>query len=355
MRRPGTWLVAWTVAVLVAGLAWQFTRLPLLEVTTVKAEPVERVLAAVGRVRAGVRVAVFARTGGQIVELHKHEGDSVVTGEVLGLLDARQPRAAMTQRLAVLASQRLQLKQSRRELLRAQSMQRRGFTTDAKVEAARLSVEHDQGELARLEAAVTEADSRVEDFVIRAPMDGRILLRSVDPGQVVDARTEIFELASEHAPEVETDVDEAVAGALHVGMRARLSPVGMKHEILNGRVTFVAPRVDAATGGRTIRLWFDTPPKEIPPGLSVDVNIVVETFDRALTLPRRAIGESESRPYVMLVRDNTVVKRHITFIDWPAERVVVTSGLKQGDHVAADPFAADENSGVRPVAASEAR
>jgi RND family efflux transporter MFP subunit len=186
-------------------------------------------------------------------------------------------------------------------------------------------------------------------------MAGRILKRPVDPGQVVTTSTVVFQIVSEGPPEVETDVDETVAGALKAGMRARLSPVGMDSAVFAGRVTFVAPNVDPATGGRTVRLGFDAPPAEIPPGLSVDVNISVETIDRALTLPRSAIAASAGRaPYVMAVRDGKAVKQAVTFVDWPAERVVVTAGVKEGEQVAADPMSVAEGARVAPSAPSSA-
>lgn len=331
------------------------TRAPALAVVTVKSEAIDRVLAAVGRVRAEERVSVFARAAGQVVKLEKDEGDLVASGEVLGQIDAGQPRAALAQRTAAVAGQRRQLAQSRRDLARAQELLGKGFVTRAGFETARLAVERDEQELSRLQAATDEAASRLEDFVIRAPMTGRILLRPVDPGQVVDVRTQIFEIVSAGTPEIETDVDETVAGAIRVGMMARLAPTGMNDEVFQGKVIFVAPRVEPTTGGRTVRLSINAAPKEIPPGLSVDVNITVESRDGALTLPRGAIARSDGSSYVMVVRSNKVIRQTIVFIDWPADRVIVTSGVRAGDQVALDPLSATEGSTVRPIEAPDKR
>lgn len=339
MRRIAIWAAVTFALLAIVGALVFLARTPRVAVVTVKAEAVERILAAVGRVRGTENVQVFARTPGQIVELKKDEGAPVAAGEILGRLDAGTQRAVVTQRKAAVAAQRRKLEQSRRDRARVEALATKGFATSERRETARLAVETDAAELARLEASVTEAESRLEDFVVRAPMTGRILTRPVDPGQVVTASTVVFQIVSEGPPEVETDVDETVAGALKTGMRARLSPVGMGGAIFEGRVTFVAPNVDPATGGRTVRLGFDAPPAEIPPGLSVDVNITVEMIDRALTLPRSAIAASAGRaPYVMAVRDGKAVKQTVTFVDWPAEHVVVTAGVREGEQVAADPM-----------------
>jgi RND family efflux transporter MFP subunit len=352
MRLPLLWIAVALAAAGVSALAYSaLVRLPELPVVVVKAQAVERILAAVGRVRADERVSVFARTPGQIMSLAKDEGEPVVAGEVLGQIDAGQSRAVLAQRKAALAAQQRQLDQSRRDLARSQALLKKGFVTRAGFEAARLAVERDSERLSELTSAVGEAQSRLEDFVIRSPMKGKVLLRPVDPGQVVDARSVIFELASGGAPEVETDVDETVAGDLRVGMTARLSPAGMNGAVFKGHVTFVAPRIDPTTGGRTVRLSFDAVPKDIPPGLSVDVNIDVEKRDRALTLPRGAIGDPNGAPFVLIVQSNETLKRRITFIDWPAERVIVTSGVQEGDQVALDPLSSGEGKKVSSVAA----
>jgi RND family efflux transporter MFP subunit len=298
-------------------------------------------------VRGSENVAVFARAPGQIVELKKDEGEPVVAGQALGRLDDAMQRAVVDQRKAALAAQRRKLEQSRRDRARVEALAAMGIVTRERREAARLAVETDSEEVTRMEASVKEAESRLEDFVMRAPMTGRILTRPVDPGQVVSMSTVVFTIVSEGPPEVETDVDETVAGALKTGMRARLSPVGMGGAVFDGRVTFLAPNVDPTTAGRTVRLRFDAPPAEIPPGLSVDVNISVETIDRALTLPRSAIVASAGHaPYVMAVRDGKVVKQAVTFIDWPAERVVMTAGVEEGEQVAADPLSIAEGAHV---------
>jgi RND family efflux transporter MFP subunit len=356
MRRRLIWIVVGLALVAAASLTYRVsTRLPTLAVAKVKSQAVERVLAAVGRVRAEERVSVYARTAGQILTLIKDEGDRVTAGELLGSIDAGQPRAVLAQRRAAVTAQRRQTEQSTRDLARAQSLLTKGFITRAGFETARLAVQRDMEQLTQLEAAVAEIERRLDDYRIVAPMSGRILLRPVDPGQVVDVRTQIFELVSQGAPEVETDVDETVAGALQAGMRARLAPAGMEGAIFDGRVIFVAPRIEPTTGGRTVRLSFDSPPKDIPPGLSVDVNITVETRDKALTLPRGAIASAEGESYVIVVRSNRTARQVVSFIDWPAERVIVTSGVSEGDDVAIDPLATSAGVDVTPAAAPASR
>jgi len=320
-----------------------------IAVTTVKAETVERVLAAVGRIRADQSLTVYARVAGLVTNLRKEEGDSVKAGDILGEIDASQARAALNQALASVASLQRKLAQSTRDLARVQALAERGFATRATREAAQLVVDRDREELARLSAAVQEARSRLEDFVIRAPIAGQIVLRPIDPGQVVDLRTQIFQLVSRTEPEVETDIDETVAGALRVGMRARLSPAGTNGKTFEGKVKYVADRIEPTTGGRTIRLSFNSAPSDLPPGLSVDINVSVDTTPDALAIPRAAIADPDTAPSVVVIQDHQAVRKPVTFIDWPAERVIITSGIAAGDRIALAPATVPAGKPLDPV------
>lgn len=339
MRTRLTWIVLAVAALVALVLVYRsMTQAPRVEVLAIEAGTIERVLAAVGRVKAEDRVSVFPRTAGLITRLAKDEGDVVRTGDVLGEIDASQARAILKQRQASTAGQRRQLAQSERNFARAQSLLDKGFTTRAAYEAARLLVQRDREEILRLEAGEAEAKSRLEDFVIRAPMDGRIVLRPVDAGQVVTLTTQVFELVSQSPPEVETEVDETLAGAIRLGMDARIAPAGMDGRAFTGKVTFISPRVEPTTGGRKIRFSFEGYPRDVPTGLSADVNISVEKRENTIAIPRAAIGDASRTPFVMLVRAGKLVRQDITFVDWPAERVIVTTGLKTGDQLALDPL-----------------
>jgi len=356
MRSRLLLLIIGLVVLAIAGVAYSaMTRNAAVAVVTVKPETVERVLAAVGRVRADQSLSVFARVAGLVTSLKKEEGDTVKAGDILGEIDASQSRAALSQTIASVTSQRRKLDQTTRDLARVQALAERGFATKATLEAAQLVVDRDREELARLSAAARQATSLLEDYVIRAPIAGQIVLRPIDPGQVVDLRTQIYQLVSRTAPEVETDIDEAVAGALRVGMSARLSPAGMNGKTFEGKVKYVADRVEPTTGGRTIRLSFSTRPSDLPPGLSVDINVSVDTTPGALAIPRAAIADPDTAPYVVLVHDHQPVRKPVTFIDWPAERVIVTSGIAAGDRIAVAPATVPAGKSVDPVESVNAK
>ncbi len=326
------------VAVIIAGIAAVslFTPPPSVRVTTVKSQTTERVLAVTGRVKPRESIQVFPRATGQIVSLTKDKGDLVQAGEVLGQIDPARAKSAVAQASASLDAQRRILSQAERDLARARTLLERGSTTVAGVETAALAVSKGREDLRRLEAARDDAALRLDEFTIVAPLTGRILNRPVDPGQVVDARTAMFSIAPTGAQEIESEVDEAYSMAIKLGQQARLAFAGLPKPA-EGRVSYLAPEIQTSTGGRLMRLTFDAPNgvsgDELPVGLSVDVNVIVDRTPDALTIPRQAIRDLATDPYVMVVRDGKMAEQKITFIDWPAQSVIVTSGLKVGDQV----------------------
>ena len=117
---------------------------------------------------------------------------------------------------------------------------------------------------------------------------------------------------------------------------------------LRAQVLHVEPRVDPATGARAVRLGLIGEAIDAPSGLTVTVNLLIERREGAISVPRSAIISSGSSAKVRIVgKDNVVIERAVTFIDWPAERVTVTSGLQSGERILAEPDAAKPGEKVR--------
>lgn len=335
VRRRRLWKAAAAVVILAAGAAAysKYTAPPTVAVSTVKSGPAERILAVSGRVRPPESVTIVPKVSGEVIELTKDEGDTVTAGEVLGRIDDARARAALTQADAAAAAQRKVFDQAERDQARAQALLETGTGTTAGLETATLAVKRAGDDLRRLEAARDDAALRLEEYKLLAPISGRILTRPIDRGQVVDGRAPVFELAPVAGREVETEVDEGYGMSLALDQPARLAFAGVEGTV-EGRISYLSPRIDTATGGRLVRIAF-TPPAyvtgELPIGLSVDVNIVVERRETALMVPRTALRDPATKPYVLTVENGVLARQPVTFKDWPAADVMIDSGLKAGD------------------------
>ena len=317
------------------------------EVTTlvVKRALAERILAVNGRIRPRLQIDIRPSLGGVLVTLPFDVGDRVEAGQILAKIDDAPEQAAIAEAQASLATQQATLAQARRELSRFVALGQ--FATKRDVEQRRLAVLEGERELNRRQAAVVQASELRDRRVLRAPFAGVILERPVDPGQTVGLESVIYRLADLSSPEVSIEVDEVYAAQIRPGMEATIAMPGQAGP-LTARVLHVEPRVDPATGARAVRLGLTGATIDAASGQTVTVNLLIERRESAISVPRSAVLPSGSSAKVRMIgRDNLVIERLVTFIDWPAESVIVTSGLQPGDRILTEPNAAQPGEKVR--------
>ena len=317
------------------------------EVTTivVKRALADRILAVNGRIRPRLQVDIRPSLGGELVALPFDVGDRVEAGQILAKIDDAPEQAAIAEAQASLATQQATLAQARRELARFVALGQ--FATKRDVEQRRLAVLEGERELNRRQAVVVQASELRDRRVLRAPFDGVILERPVDPGQAVGLESVIYRLADLSSPEVSIEVDEVYAAEIRPGMKAKVAMPGQAGP-LTARVLHVEPRVDPATGARAVRLVLLGAAIDAASGQTVTVNLLIERRKSAISVPRSAMLPSGSSAKVRVIGgDNLVIERLVTFIDWPAESVIVTSGLQPGDRILTEPNAAQPGEEVR--------
>jgi len=305
--------------------------------------PVTRVLAVNGRIAAAHSVDVRALVGGSLAEVPVAEGDGVQAGMDIARIDAATQEAMVRQAVAGLDAALVAVAQARDAFARAEALG--ANVARAALDTAARDLQSAEQEVVRTTALVDQAQVQLEYYTIRAPMTGTVLELNVDPGQSIDPSTVLMTIADLGQLLVETDVDEAYATQISAGLPAVLQLAG-ETTLREGRVSFVSQRVDAATGGLAVELLFDAP-VSAPVGLTVTINIIVDSRDAALTAPRAAIQTGEAGDAVFVVRDGKAQRRPVSVIEWPAARLVVTEGLAPGDVLILDASGITEGQAVR--------
>lgn len=338
-KRRWSWWLTLLVLLALAGAAYGYLERPWepkpvnVAVETLSAGPFAQVLAVNGRIVAreavAVRTAVSARASGVFAQ----EGDAVSDGDVLLQLDTTQPMTMVDQARAALDAGLVRQAQAQANSDRAIALGEN--TTRSTREDAQLALSAASNEVARLQAALEQAQSQLAQYTITAPLSGVVLERKVDRGQLVDPQTELFIIANLSDLLVETDVDELYSSRIRSGLKALLQPVGDSVP-QSGSVVFASPTVDPATGGRAIKIAFDEK-VDLPVGLTINANIIVSEASAALSVPRGAIMTEGTDSRVMVLENGVATARQIEFSDWPADRVIVTRGLVEGDEVILDP------------------
>ena len=324
------------VLVFAAGALWYFqpwiSKGLAVTTETVTPAPLMRVLAVNGRIAPLHLVTVKSTVGGEVLTVLADEGDVVAAGEVLARIDPTKQQATVRQALAGLDAGLVSLAQADASFARAEAL---GATiARTALEDARTTQQTAGQEVARLTALFDQTQIELAKYTLVAPMAGTILTRQAEVGQVVDTASALFTVADLVQLVVETDVDEAYAAQIIPGLPAVLRLKGGT-ETVDGSVSFVAPQVDAATGGLAVKIAFDTP-VAAPVGLTVTANIIVDQKEGAFSVPRAALVTDAAGVAVFVAVANRAVRRAVAVVDWPADRLEVTKGLVAGDAVITD-------------------
>jgi len=318
-----------------SGLLWWqpwAATVSLVTVETIAPAALTRVLAVNGRIVALHPADVRTTVSGSVLEVMKAEGDGVTQGETLARIDAAGQHATVRQALAALDAGTVAQTQAETDEARLRDLG--GNVTRNALQDATRKLQSARQEVDRLAALFDQAQIQLSKYTIIAPIAGTVLIRGVEPGQTADATTVLFTLADTSPPVVQTEVDEAYAAQIALGQEAVLQLVG-ETATHSGAVSFVAPRVNPDTGALVVRITPD-PALSAPVGLTVTANIVVDRQQAALSAPRAALVAGSDPPAVLVLDGTTARKRDVTVIDWPAARLIVTSGLAAGDRLIAD-------------------
>lgn len=320
------------------------SRIPQVPVVVVERGPAERVLSIVGRILPKQEVNVRAEQPGQIIELLKDEGEHVGAGEVIARVAAEEEIATLSASRAESIALTAELARANSQLTRTQELVQKGFVSNQNVDDVRADVEALRARLDAARAAERQIEVRAEKFVIRAPIDGLILSRPVDVGQVVSTETSLFDIGSIEL-EVEAEADEYYADALEVGQAARINPAGSP-DVFDAVVSEISPRIDPTTGGRIVRLETEAAADSLLPGRTINTSIIVEQLADAVSVPRSAVRLLGGGFQALVVEQSRIRVIPIEILDWPGPRVIVVKGLQGSEEVVATATALAEGDEV---------
>jgi membrane fusion protein, multidrug efflux system len=276
---------------------------------------------ALGTLRANESVDITAKVADRVAAIHFDEGQQVRKGDVLVELDNTEARADLAAAEAAASDSRSQYKRSQ-EL----------FQTKALSEA---QLDQLQATLLANEARVAAARSRLADRVITAPFNGRVGLRNVSLGGLVNPGAVITTLDDLSVVKLDFAVPEVFLSTLQPGLTVEARSTAYPNESFAGRVASVATRIDPTTRSVTIRALIDNRAGQLRPGMFMTVKLV-RSEGEALMLPEQAIVPENEQHYVYVVADGRAHKREVKLGRRRPGEVEVLQGLTADDGVVVD-------------------
>ena len=378
------WL-AWALgaAVLLAAVAMGAATLrgPQVDALVVQSAPLVRTLQFSARVATLSRVDVGSTVTGRVAQVRVMEGAPVRQGDVLVQLESDELRAALAQAVAAerQAKARLEglrstgrtaaqaaraqadasLQAASASLARVQQLVAEGFYSPAQLDEARRAVDvaraqqlsaqaqlqanadagtevaQAQAQLALAQAATVAAQARLAQATLVAPADARVLVREVEPGQIVQPGKALLSLALAGPTQLVAQVDERFLEQLQLGQPAWVVADAFAAQRFAARVLSIAPAVDAQRGAIEVKFSIEQAPAFLREDMTLSVEVETARRERTLVLPQAALrgpagGDQAS---VLVLQDGRAQVRNVRLGLRTLDAVEVLDGLKEGDTV----------------------
>jgi RND family efflux transporter MFP subunit len=296
-----------------------------------------------GTVRSETTSTLAANVVGTIVRVPVAEGDRVRAGQILVEIDSRAPRAEVERAYArrdeiehaiAAATANAQLAEAAHR--RFSALHERGSASEQEYDEAKAKYAAAQAELNGLAAkrnevhAAARAATAVLAFSsVRAPIDGVITARFVDPGAQAAPGVPLVRIERETATRVDAYVPEQVT--VRVGDRANIR---FGDRRIEARVTHVQPSVDPAARSALVKLRLAQP---LRAGTSVNVSFAIGTRD-SVTVPTAALVHRGQLTSVFVVDADGVARmRMITLGATEGANAEILSGLTAGEQIVSVP------------------
>jgi multidrug efflux system membrane fusion protein len=315
----------------------------------VKQGNIDIYLDAIGTVTPVSTVTVTSRVSGELTEVDYQEGQLVKKNDLLAVIDPRPYNALLLQAQGQLARDQALLKNATLDLARYQNAYEQKAIPEQQLATQQALVEQDEGVVKLDEGNLAAAQVNVDYTRIISPIDGRVGLRAVDPGNIVVAYgttalatitqlqpiTVIFTLAEDDLGQVAAQT--AAGNTLRVDALDR----EQRHPLAQGTLVTLDNQINPTTGTVRARATFPNLNNELFPNQFVNARLFVKTLPDVDLVPTTAIQRNLDAAFVYVVQqaDGTIKSAAVKIIATEGEVSAITgTDVKTGDTVVTDGF-----------------
>jgi len=319
--------VAAVLLLALAALWWRYESRPHVASVAASRGTAVEIVYATGGVEPVRWAKVASMVRDRIVDICDCEGKTVAKGDVLARLDDHEVQAQMKELRA--REDFLQ-----REMSRVTELIARNIATTQAYERASMDLRQVQG-------LISVQIEKINDYTIVAPMDGVVLRRDGEIGEIAEAGQILYRVGVPKPLQVVAEVNEEDIPRVALGQLVLLRTDAFIGQRLEAKVREITPMGDIAAKTYRVKMALpdDTPLK---PGMSVEANIVTREKPNTLLVPADALQGSA----VFVLDGSTVHKREVTIGIRGTRAIEVLSGLADGEPVAS-PAATELADGAR--------
>lgn len=298
---------------------------------------------AIGTVQAFQSVLVRVRVDGTLDSVKFQEGQHVKPGDVLAQLDPRPYQAILDQALAKRGADEATLAQARLDLVRYNELAQSQVASRQKQEQIRATVAQGEATVRGDDATVAAAQLNLSFTRITAPIEGRVGLRAIDPGNFIRAAdptaTGLVTIAQIQPVAVLFTLPQDAMPQLRAAMRRGRLPIQAfasddRTPLGEGELLTLDSAIDAATGTIKLKAVFPNKDEALWPGQFVNARLQLDMLRGAVTVPSAAVQRGQDGLYVYAVRpDNTAAVIQVEVVQDDGTTAVLAKGVAAGDRV----------------------
>ena len=375
--------LGWVVfALAAAGAAVFFFRdailgKPVEAHEAIRGDLVQTVVAS-GRIITPQRLSVGTTVTERVARIPVKEGQKVRKGDVLIELDDKDERAALEQSKASVAQAEAKVRQlrevalpaaeqtfvqaqatavqARQQFDRMKTLRDRGFVVQSQMDdaqraldiaesqlrSARLQVETNkptgsdfavaQTALDQARANLRVAQVKLEQTVIKAPVDGILIARNVEVGDVAQPGKDLMVLAPAGETQVDVMIDERQLSRLALGQKALGSADAFPNQRFSAELVYINPAVDPLRGSVEVKLRVPEPPAYLVQDMTASVDVEVARRADTVYVPTDAVRDANgTQPWVLVIRGFRAVRLPVKLGLRGDSRIEILEGIEAGD------------------------
>jgi RND family efflux transporter MFP subunit len=287
-----------------------------------------------GTIESERSATIRAEISAAVLQTFAEPGVRVTAGTVLARLDDRAIRDQALSTRANVATAQNANEIAKRELERAEALEKAGAIAVRDLERARNAALAAQTQLANAQAMNASAQQLLGRTRITAPFTGVVSARQANEGDVVSPGTALFTIVDPSTMRLEASVPASSLAEVRVGLPVEFSVAGYESRRFTGRITRVNPSADPST--RQVRIIATIPNAgaSLVGGLFAEGRVASQTRT-APVVPASAVDERGVRPTVMRIKNGKVerVEIELGLRDQQTELIEARTGLTPGDTV----------------------
>ncbi|MGH8280292.1 MAG: efflux RND transporter periplasmic adaptor subunit, partial [Gammaproteobacteria bacterium] len=256
---------------------------------------VAETVSATGTINPQLIVNVGTQVSGTVQNLYADYNSHVTTGEVLLTLDPTLFKASVAQQQANLASAEATLSYTITNEARVKQLFKEGYGNKQAVDQALEATANAQASVASLKGQLVQAETNLQNTIIRSPVNGTVINREVSLGQTVAASFQtpvLFEIGQDlHKMQIDTTVNEADVGSIKPGQSATFTVAAYPNRIYNGTVKQV--RLNSTNTQNVVTydvvIEVNNADLSLLPGMTANVVVMIQDRRHVLLVPNSAL------------------------------------------------------------------